>query len=195
MPDKIAKLELFVVPPRWLLLKLSTHEGLVGWGEPIVEGKAATVAAAVGELEQLLIGHDPNRIEDLYQALYRGGFYRGGPVLMSAISGIEQALWDVKGKRYGAPVYELLGGACRDRVQAYSWVGGDQPQQTAEAALERKAAGWRAVKMNAVPRVGWLETPERVRALVAEVAAVRVAVGWDFGIALDFHGRVRRTLA
>src|SRR5690606_14840890 len=106
---KIKKLELFKVPPRWLFLKITTDDGLTGWGEPVIEGRAETVRAAVDELSSYLIGKDPLRIEDLWQVMYRGGFYRGGPILTSAISGIEQALWDIKGKYYNAPVYELLG--------------------------------------------------------------------------------------
>src|SRR5919205_2758859 len=139
---KIISLELFKVPPRWLFLKVSTDEGIAGWGEPIVEGRAETVRAAVEELSEYLIGRDPFRIEDHFQVLYRGGFYRGGPVLTSAISGIEQALWDIKGKRLGVPVYELLGGPVRDRMRVYAWLGGDRPQHVAEAARERTQAGY-----------------------------------------------------
>jgi galactonate dehydratase len=113
---EIIDLELFKVPPRWLFVKITTNDGLVGWGEPVVEGRADTVMAAVKELRPLIIGHNSNRIEDLWQMLYRGGFYRGGAVLMSALSGIDQALWDIKGKRLGVPVYDLLGGAIRDRI-------------------------------------------------------------------------------
>jgi galactonate dehydratase len=101
---KITKVSLFKVPPRWLFLKIDTDEGISGWGEPVVEGRAETVKAAVNELADYLIGRDPNDIEDIWQTLYRGGFYRGGPILMSAISGIEQALWDIKGKYYNIPV-------------------------------------------------------------------------------------------
>ena len=134
MADRIESLECFLVQPRWVFLKITTADGLVGWGEPVVEGKGETVAAAVQELSDHLIGADPNRIEDLFQVMYRGSFYRGGPVLMSAISGIDQALWDIKGKRLGVPVYDLIGGAVRERVQAYCWVGGDEPAETADAA-------------------------------------------------------------
>lgn len=113
---KITKLELFKVKPRWVFLRVETDEGLSGWGEPVVEGRADTVIAAVKELSEYLIGKDPLRIEDHWQVLYRTGFYRGGPILMSAISGIDQALWDIKGKYFNAPVYQLLGGACRKRL-------------------------------------------------------------------------------
>ena len=116
---KIARIELFKVPPRWLFLKIAADDGLAGWGEPVVEGRADTVAAAVAELEFYLQGRDPDQIEDIWQVLYRGGFYRGGPVLMSAIAGIDQALWDLKGKRYGLGVHQLLGGAVRNRIQVY----------------------------------------------------------------------------
>ena len=150
---KITKFELFKVPPRWLFLKIETDEGLVGWGEPIVEGRAATVESAVWELSEYLIGQNPLQIEDHWQKLYRGGFYRGGPILMSAIAGIDQALWDIKGKYYNAPVYELLGGRCRDKIEVYSWIGGDRPSDIAENVRERRAQGFRAIKMNATRNV------------------------------------------
>ncbi len=195
MSDRIELLECFLVPPRWVFLKVTTAEGLVGWGEPVVEGKGATVAAAVDELSDQVIGADPNRIEDLFQVMYRGSFYRGGPVLMSAISGIDQALWDIKGKRHGVPVYDLIGGAVRDRVQAYCWVGGEVPSQASADAQQRMEAGWTAVKMNGVAETGWLETPNAIRKVVDDVAAVRDVVGWDIGIGIDFHGRVRKSVA
>lgn len=131
---KIVDYELFQVPPRWLFLKITTDEGIVGWGEPVIEGKAQTVGAAVDEFMQQLIGKDPLNIEDHWNMMYRSSFYRGGPILMSAISGIDQALWDIKGKYYNAPVHELLGGACRESMKVYSWIGGDRPQDTANAA-------------------------------------------------------------
>lgn len=195
MPDRIESLECFLVPPRWSFLKITTSDGLVGWGEPVVEGKAETVATAVRELSDHLVGADPDRIEDLFQVMYRGSFYRGGPILMSAISGIDQALWDIKGKRLGVPVYDLIGGAVRDRIHAYCWVGGDLASQGAEAARERIADGWTALKMNGVARTGWLETPHAIGQVVDQVSAVREAVGWDVGIGIDFHGRVRKGVA
>ncbi len=192
---KITSLELFVVPPRWLFLKISTDEGLVGWGEPIVEGHARTVEAAVKEAEAYLIGRDPDSIEDIWQVLYRGSFYRGGPVLMSAIAGIDQALWDIKGKRYNLPVYQLLGGAVRDKIRVYSWIGGDRPSDVAKAAQERAAAGFSAIKMNASEELHYIETFDKVEAIVARVAAVRETVGSAMGIAVDFHGRVHKSMA
>jgi len=159
---KITKYETFIVPPRWLFLKIETDEGLVGWGEPVIEGKAYTVQAAVDELMDMLIGKDPLRIEDHWQAMYRGGFYRGGPILMSAIAGIDQALWDIKGKFYNAPIYQLLGGACRDSIRVYSWIGGDRPSDVGEAALEKKQAGFTAIKMNATEELQYIDSYEKI---------------------------------
>ena len=128
---RVVDYDLYSVPPRWLFLRLETSDGLVGWGEPVVEGRARTVRTAVKELlETYLLGEDPFDIEDHWQTMYRGGFYRGGPVLMSAIAGIDQALWDIKGNHYDAPVYELLGGRARSRVRVYQWVGGDRPRRS-----------------------------------------------------------------
>lgn len=186
---------LYKVPPRWLFLKVDTDAGVFGWGEPIVEGRADTVAAAVRELADYLIGKDPLRIEDHWQVLYRGGFYRGGPILMSAISGIEQALWDIKGKWFQIPVYQMLGGAARDKIRIYSWIGGDRPQDVAEAAQERAAAGFTAVKMNGTEELDYIDSFSKVEAAVNRIAAVREAVGSEMGIGIDFHGRVHKAMA
>ncbi len=191
---KIQKLELFKVPPRWLFLKMTTDDGLTGWGEPVCEGKADSVAAAVKELGAQLIGHSATDIEDAFQLMYRTGFYRGGPILTSALSGIEQAMWDIKGKALGAPVYELLGGKVRDRIQVYRWIGGDHPRDTGEAAREAAAQGYRAVKMNGTDELKWIDSWDKLDATVERVAAIREAVP-DMGIAVDFHGRVHKTMA
>lgn len=192
---KITGLELFKVVPRWLFLKISTDEGVCGWGEPILEGRAETVKQAVLELSDQLIGKDPRQIEDLWQMMYRGGFYRGGGVMMSAISGIDQALWDIKGKWLGVPVYELLGGKCRDKVKVYGWVGGDRPSDTVKEALARKAAGYRAIKMNGTTETNYIDSYQKIDEVAERMAAVREAVGKDFGIGIDFHGRVHRSMA
>src|ERR1043165_8347903 len=147
---KIRSYRLYQVPPRWLFLKVETDEGIIGWGEPVIEGKAATVKAAVDELLQTLIGKDPLNIEDHWNTMYRGGFYRGGPILMSAISGIDQALWDIKGKHYGAPIYELMGGESRESVRIYSWVNGRNTTELEAAGRLAAGMGFSAVKMNAV---------------------------------------------
>ena len=192
---KITKLELFVVPPRWLFLKISTDRGISGWGEPIVEGHAQTVEAAVHEIEGFLIGRDPGQIEDIWQTLYRGRFYRGGSIMLSAMAGVDQALWDIKGKRLGVPVYELLGGAVRDKIQVYSWVGGDRPADVARSAIERQNDGFTAIKMNATEEMRYIESFASVEQVLSRVAAVREATGSAFGIAVDFHGRVHKSMA
>jgi len=192
---KIKSIELFKVPPRWLFLKMTTEDGLVGWGEPVVEGKADTVAAAVREMEELIIGKSAGDIEDLFQVLYRGGFYRGGPILSSAISGIEQAMWDIKGKALGVPVYELLGGACKDKIQVYSWTGGDRPSDVVNGAAEKFEAGYRAIKMNATPEMKWIDNHKVIDDVLNRIAAIRDVYGMKLDIALDFHGRVHKGMA
>ena len=192
---KITNLETFFVKPRWVFLKVQTDEGLVGWGEPIVEGWSRTVAAAVEEMARYLIGRDPRRIEHHWQAIYRGGFYRGGPVLTSALSGIEQALWDIKGKALGAPVHELLGGRVRDRVRVYAHVKGKTPEALAEAARAKCDLGFTVLKTAPFRAARFVESPEFIDRTVARVAALREAVGDGVEIALDFHGRVRPALA
>ena len=155
---KITDLTLYKVPPRWLFLKISTDEGLDGWGEPVIEGRADTVRTAVEEFRNYLIGKDPANIEDHWQVMYRCGFYRGGPEVMSAIAGIDQALWDIKGKKLGVPVYELLGGACRDKLRVYRWIGGDRPSDIKANVLEAKAQGYSAIKMNATEEMHYIDS-------------------------------------
>ena len=192
---KISSVELFKVPPRWLFLKVSTDEVISGWGEPIVEGRAETVRAAVEEMSEYLIGNDPFRIEDHFQVLYRGGFYRGGPILTSALSGIEQALWDIKGKALNVPVYELLGGAAREKMRVYNWIGGDRPMDVAKAARAQTEAGFTAVKMNATEELHYIDSHAKLDAAVERLAAVREAGGPDLDIGIDFHGRVHKGTA
>ena len=192
---KIRSIELFKVPPRWLFLKMTTESGLVGWGEPVVEGRADTVAACVREMSEALIGKSAEEIEDTFQMLYRTGFYRGGPVLTSALSGIEQAMWDIKGKAHGMSVYQMLGGKCRDRIQVYRWIGGDHPRDTAAAAKEALSQGYYAVKMNGTDELKWIDDHKKLDETVDRVAAIREAVGDQLGIAVDFHGRVHKTMA
>jgi len=192
---KITAITTFLVPPRWLFVRIDTDAGISGWGEPIVEGRAHTVAAAVEELSDYLIGKDPRHIEDHWNVLYRGGFYRGGPILMSALAGIDQALWDIHGKALGVPVHALLGGPVRDRIRVYSWIGGDRPADTARAASEAVARGFTAVKMNATEEVQFVDSHDKVTRVLENVQAVRDAVGRDVGLAVDFHGRVHKPMA
>ena len=192
---KIERVELFQVPPRWLFCKITADDGTIGWGEPVVEGKAATVQTAVEEMSDVIIGQDPRRIEDLWQAIYRGGFYRGGPVLTSALSGIEQALWDIKGKALGVPVYDLLGGAVRDSIRVYAWIGGDKPAEVVAQAAERIVQGYSAIKMNATAELHWIDSFRHVEAVTARVAALREAFGYNLDIGVDFHGRIHKGMA
>lgn len=192
---KITRLTTFLVPPRWLFVRIDTDAGISGWGEPVVEGRAHTVAAAVEELSDYLVGKDPRHIEDHWNVMYRGGFYRGGPILMSAIAGIDQALWDIKGKHLGVPVHALLGGPVRDRIRVYSWIGGDRPADTAKAAKDAVARGFTAVKMNATEEMHFVDTHAKVERVLENVQAVRDAVGPDIGLGLDFHGRVHKPMA
>lgn len=192
---RIDRFDLFKVPPRWLFLKITTDEGGEGWGEPVVEGRADTVAAAVREMGEYLVGADPTRIEDLWQTLYRGGFYRGGPILMSAISGIEQALWDISGKMAGLPVHRMLGGAVRDKMRVYSWIGGDRPDDVVAEARKRVDAGMNAVKMNGTEEMAWIDSFTKVEEVLSRVQALRDAFGYSLDIAVDFHGRVHLPMA
>ncbi|HUA80626.1 MAG TPA: galactonate dehydratase [Dyella sp.] len=192
---KITRLTTFLVPPRWLFVRIDTDAGISGWGEPVVEGRAHTVAAAVEELSDYLVGKDPRHIEDHWNVMYRGGFYRGGPILMSAIAGIDQALWDIKGKHLGVPVHALLGGPVRERIRVYSWIGGDRPADTAKAAKDAVARGFTAVKMNATEEMHFVDTHAKVERVLENVQAVRDAVGPDIGLGLDFHGRVHKPMA
>lgn len=190
----IRSIELFPVAPRWLFLKMTTEGGLVGWGEPVIEGRAATVAAAVEELKTYFIGRSAADIEDVWQVMYRAGFYRGGPILTSAMSGIEQAMWDIKGKALGVPAYELIGGKCRDKIQVYCWIGGDRPHDTLAAAQEKYDQGYRAIKMNATPEIKWIDTHKVIDEVIERVMPIREKLR-EMEIALDFHGRVHKGMA
>lgn len=192
---KITEVNTYFVRPRWGFVEILTDEGYTGWGEAVLEGHAKAVLACVQEMKDYLVGADPAKIEDIWTVLYRAGFYRGGGVLMSAISGIDQALWDIKGKVFGAPVYELLGGACRDRMKVYSWIGGDRPSDVGAAAKEKMDAGFKAIKMNATEELQMIDSYDKVDAVLERVAAIRESCGKYFGIAIDFHGRVHKPMA
>ena len=186
---KITRIETFLVPPRWLFCRIETDDGITGWGEPVVEGRAEVVRAAVDVLSEYLVGQDPLRINDHWQVLTKAGFYRDGPVLSSAVAGIDQALWDIAGKAYDAPVYALLGGPVRDLVRVYAWVGGDEPAQLADEIAAQVDAGFTAVKMNACGRISPIATAAEVEAVVTRAAVAREALGPDRDVAIDCHGR------
>ena len=192
---KVTKLTTYRLPPRWMFLKIETDEGVTGWGEPVIEGRARSVETAVDELSEYVIGKDPARINDIWQAMYRTGFYRGGPILMSAIAGIDQALWDIKGKVLGAPVYELLGGLVRDRMKMYSWVGGDRPADVIAGIRKLQAIGFDTFKLNGCEEMGLIDNSRTIDAAVAVVAEIRAAFGNAIEFGLDFHGRVAAPMA
>jgi galactonate dehydratase len=185
-PLKITKVETILVKPRWLFLKIHTDAGLVGLGEPIVEGRALTVAAAVEEMADYLVGKDPRAVVHHWQAMYRHAFYRGGPVLTSALSGIDQALWDIKGKALGVPVYELLGGPTRSRVRVYAHAN------SPESMRRRMAEGFRSFKTGVAKErpARIVETPGFVGHAAERFAALREAGGDDVDIGIDFHGAI-----
>jgi galactonate dehydratase len=183
---KITRLETILVQPRYLFLKVHTDAGIVGLGEPVVEGRARTVATAIEEIGPYLVGKDPRQVVHHWQAIYRHAFYRGGPILTSALSGIDMALWDIKGKALGVPVYELLGGPTRTRVRVYAHAG------TAERIKDGLARGFTAFKT--MPAVGrparYIETPAHVRRVAERFGELRRLVGDDVDLAIDFHGAI-----
>ncbi len=187
---KIERIETFLVPPRWLFCRVETSDGVVGWGEPVVEGRAEVVRTAIDVLSEYLIGQDPLQIERHWQILTKGGFYRGGPVLSSAVAGLDHALWDIAGKVYGAPVSSLLGGRVRDRARVYAWVGGDEPSAVADQVAEQVAAGMTAVKMNGSGRISPSPSVAEINDIVARLSAARSALGDTRDVAIDLHGRV-----
>jgi len=192
---KITAVHTYFVRPRWGFVEIETDAGITGWGEAVLEGHAKAVLACVEEYKDYLIGFDPADIEGIWATIYRAGFYRGGGVLMSALSGIDQALWDIKGKVFGVPVYQLMGGKCRDKMKVYSWIGGDRPSDVGAAAKEKMDAGFRAIKMNATEELQIIDTYDKIDAVLERVAAIREACGKHFGIAIDFHGRVHKPMA
>jgi galactonate dehydratase len=183
---KVTKMETFLVKPRWLFLKIHTNAGIIGYGEPITEGRALTCAEAVKEIEPYLIGKDPRRVAHHWQAIYRHAFYRGGPILTSALSGVDQALWDIKGKALGVPVYELLGGPTRDRVRVYAHAS------TPDQMKQMKAQGFTAFKTGPAKKrpARYIETPAAVNYAAEKFAELRQAMGNDIDIAIDFHGAI-----
>ncbi|MFE9689462.1 galactonate dehydratase [Micromonospora sp. NPDC005806] len=185
----IGRIETFLVAPRWLFVRIETTDGIVGWGEATCEGRSETVRTAVEQLSELLIGRDALRIEDHWQVMTKGSFYRGGPILASAVSGLDQALWDIAGKHYGAPVHQLLGGPVRDRIRVYGWVGGDEPSEVRDQISAAVETGLTAVKMNASGRMSPVASVAELDGVVQRVAAAREVLGDQRDVAVDFHGR------
>lgn len=183
---KITKLETLFVKPRWLLLKIHTDAGIVGLGEPILEGRAKTCAAAVEEIAPYLIGKDPRPVAHHWQAIYRHAFYRGGPILTSALSGVDQALWDIKGKALGVPVYELLGGPTRQRVRVYAHAG--TPESIKAAQQKGFTAFKTGIRGSRPARI--VETKGFVDGVAQRFASLRESAGPEADIAVDFHGAI-----
>ncbi|MCU4718520.1 galactonate dehydratase [Halapricum hydrolyticum] len=188
---EITDYQVFSVPPRWVFLRLETDTGLVGWGEATLAGHSkATVAAVETVMDHYLLGKDPMEIERHWQAMYRGQYFRDGPILMSAIGGIDTALWDLKGKHFGAPVYELLGGRARDHIDVYQWIGGESASAVSDAAADAVENGYDVLKMEAVAHTERLDSPETIERARERVAAVREEVGERIDLVVDFSGRV-----
>lgn len=191
---KISEITVYKVKPRWIFIKISTDDGIDGWGEMISGTKTETVVAGAYEIGNRLIGRNPFEIERLFQEMHRS-FFRGGPINGTIVSGIEMALWDIKGKAFGVPVYELLGGAARDKIKVYSWIGGDRPDEVVEQAQDRFDRGFTAVKMNATSELHYIDSYEQVEEVVERVASIRERFGNKLDIGVDFHGRVHKPMA
>jgi galactonate dehydratase len=189
---QITKLETIIVKPRWVFLKIYTDEGLVGLGEPTLENRARTIVTAISEIEPYLIGKDPTRVVHHWQAIYKHAFYRGGPLLTSALSGVEHALWDLAGKAAGVPVYQLLGGPLRDRIKIYAHARGDTPEALAAHGRELVAQGFIALKtvLRGTRPARIIETPGFIEQMEARIDALRSAVGNEIDIGIDFHGAI-----
>lgn len=198
---KIARIDQFFPKPRIRLVKVTTDTGLVGWGETTLEGKPRSVAAAVEELADYLVGKDPLRIEHHWQHIYRSAFFRGGNVLMTALSGLDQALWDIAGKHLGVPVYQLLGGAVRDRIRVYAhWGIGSLTDEGKAAARERleflqKKGGYQAYKSGPGGKWRGHEPPKMIDEFVERAFLMREWVGPEVELAFDFHGKMTPALA
>ena len=209
---KITQVNTYTVRPRWGFVEIITDDGITGWGEPVLEGHCSTVLACVQEMKDYLIGADPMKIEDIWSTLYRAGFYRGGGVLMSAISGIDQALWDIKGKYFKVPVYQLLGGKVRDKLRTYAsqlqfgWgqVGVSEhlwavtPEDYAHNVKLAVDEGFDAIKIDFFDRdeggkpLSFLDTtglltPKQLKMVEARMKASREAAGDDVDIIMENH--------
>ncbi|KAF5239999.1 hypothetical protein FAUST_4583 [Fusarium austroamericanum] len=189
---KIASIVYYRVKPRWLMVKVVDDNGEHGWGEATLEGHDLAVEGCLDEMIPRIIGEEANDIENIWQTFWRHGFYRGGPVFMSAMSGIDIALWDLKGRNLKVPIYELLGGKVRNKVQVYCWIGGDRPSDVEAAAKKRLEQGLTCVKMNATEDLGWIDSPSALDSTVERLKQVK-ALGLDVG--LDFHGRCHKAMA
>jgi len=180
----------------FVFVKIETDQpGLIGWGEASLEGKPRAVAGCIEDMAPMIIGEDPRRVEYLWQILYRSAFWRQGIIGLTAISGIDQALWDIKGKELGRPVYELLGGPVRDKVRVYTHFGGATPAEAVQSALSKVEKGWTAIKTVPVPVTNIIDGPVVVKQAAEKLRAIREAVGDGVDILLDLHGRLTPQMA
>ncbi len=195
---KITELRTYVTwgePRNWVFVKVVTDSGLYGWGEGTLEGKENTVRACIEELGQALIGKDALATEHHWQALFRHGFWRGGVVLNSALAALDMALWDIRGKAWGVPVYRLLGGPTRERIRLYTHVGIYNPSLLEEDARRDIADGFTAVKTGAWAGDSALPEGEMIAAFAERVGRLRSVVGPSVDIMIDNHGRSRASVA
>lgn len=191
---KISDIKVFKIKPRWIFIKITTDSGISGWGEMISGTKTETVVAGAYEMGKRIIGRNPFEIERIFQELHRS-FFRGGPINGTIVSGIEMALWDIKGKALNVPVYEMLGGLARDSLKVYSWIGGDRPDDVLNQAKERFDMGFTAVKMNATEELHYIDSYDKVQEVVDRVAAIKDHFGEKMQVGVDFHGRVHKPMA
>lgn len=192
---KITKMEVIHVKPRFSFLKIHTDEGITGIGEACLEGRARVVEAAIKDFEYLLLGQDPRKIEHLWNLMYRGTFYRGGAILCSAISGIDQALWDIMGKSVNLPVYKLLGGAVRDKIRVYKHVHGDEIEDFKENAKRAVEDGFTMVKTSLPGPAHIVETKAFIERQTERMGILRDIIGSEVDFGIDFHGRISPALA
>jgi galactonate dehydratase len=180
----------------WVLVEILTDEGISGLGEATLEGKPNAIVGAITDLRDILLGADPTKIENIWQTMYRGAFWRGGPVLNSAISGVDIALWDIFGKVLSIPVYKLLGGECRDKIKVYAngWADGcSKPEEFADKALQAVGQGFRSLKFSPFGPTASVCAKEQLREVLKCIEAVRDAVGPEIELAVDLHGRINPT--
>ena len=200
---KIVDVETILVEPRWVFVKIKTDEGIVGWGEALGD-KAETVSTAIMELKRYLIGKDPRQIEHHWQAMYRGYFWRGGPILNAAISGVEIALWDILGKYLNVPVYQLLGGKCRDKIRVYANIGSGDESENERWIKYGYSKGWMEMiekkKITAIkfcpfeamkPIEGW----RKMKKAIERVKKMREKIGDDIDMLIECHGRLSPAMA
>jgi len=188
----IEKVEYFRLYPRWLVVRVQASDGIVGWGEATLEGHIEAVEGSLQDLAERFQGHLCDNIEQIWQSAHRQRFYRSGPVMLSAMSGLDVALWDIKAKRFGVPVHQLLGGKLRDRVKVYTHVRGDTPEALGKCAARRREQGFRVVKCPPTEGLDWIDSPKKLKQGVDRLKAIQAA-GLDG--ALDFHGRLHKPMA